>query len=110
MAWTWTSSPRAAFPRPRRIERSASTVVKRSSAVSTVTPSGSSNSAQGRRLVEGRLGRRADLAGEAQRQPHHDGQRLDLAHGVDHGGAVPCRVTAALNRPPGAGQLRPLSL
>ena len=42
-------------------------------------------------LVQRRPGRRAGLAREAQGQAHHDGGRLDLADGLDHGPAVPRR-------------------
>ena len=47
--------------------------------------------AQCRRLLERRLGGRADLTREAERQPDHHRRRLDLAHGVDAPPAVPRR-------------------
>ena len=69
MAAALSTTLRAAFPvRPAaRRERSASTVVKRSSAVSTADPERLEQRPQRRRLVEGRPGRRPDLAREAQR-------------------------------------------
>ncbi len=106
MAAALSTTRRAALPvRPAaRSERWASTVVKRSSAVSTVTPRGSSSAAQRLGLVEGGPGRRAGLAREAQGEPDDDGGRLHLADGLEHGAAVAGRVAAALDRAPRAGQ------
>ena len=106
MAAALSTTLRAALPvRPAaRSERSASTVVKRSSAVSTDDAQRLEQPPQRLGLVEGGPGGRAGLTREAQREPDDDRRRLHLAHGVDDGAAVARGVTAALDRPPRAGQ------
>ena len=109
MAAALSTTLRAALPvRPAaRMPRSASTVVKRSSAVSTVTPSGCEQDAQGLGLVERGPGGRAGLAREAQGEPDDDRPRLALADGGHDGLAVTIGVATALDGAPRAGQCPP---